>query len=63
MVGCKVVVVKCTEYGDVDLDDLRAKAEQHADNLAALMVTYPSTHGVFEAEIRKICEICALQAP
>jgi glycine dehydrogenase len=55
MAGLRVVVVGCDRDGNVDLADLRAKAEQHADRLAALMVTYPSTHGVFEAEIRDIC--------
>ena len=57
MAGMKVVVVGCDRDGNVDLDDLRAKAEQHAANLAALMVTYPSTHGVFEASIREICAL------
>ncbi len=57
LAGMKVVVVKCDEHGNVDVDDLRAKADKHADTLAALMVTYPSTHGVFEARIREICEI------
>ena len=57
MAGMKVVVVKCDERGNIDVADLRAKAEQHADNLAALMVTYPSTHGVFEEPIIEICEI------
>jgi glycine dehydrogenase len=57
MVGMKVVVVKCDDQGNIDVDDLRAKAEQHKDNLAALMVTYPSTHGVFETEIKEICKI------
>jgi len=57
LAGMKVVVVKCDKHGNVDVDDLRAKAEKHADSLAALMVTYPSTHGVFEARIREICEI------
>jgi glycine dehydrogenase len=57
MAGMKVVVVACDERGNVDLDDLRAKAEEHSDNLAALMVTYPSTHGVFETEIKTICQI------
>lgn len=57
MAGCKVVVVKCDEAGNVDLNDLMAKAEQHADQLAALMITYPSTHGVFEAGIKNICAI------
>lgn len=55
MAGYSVVVVRCNEEGDVDLADLTAKAEQHSANLAALMITYPSTHGVFEAEIREIC--------
>ena len=55
MAGLRVVVVGCDRDGNVDLADLRVKAEQHADKLAALMVTYPSTHGVFEGEIRAIC--------
>ncbi|MBZ9652548.1 aminomethyl-transferring glycine dehydrogenase [Psychroflexus montanilacus] len=54
MAGMKVVVVKATEKGNIDIEDLKAKAEKHSDNLAALMVTYPSTHGVFESDIRKI---------
>ncbi|MGE0417823.1 MAG: aminomethyl-transferring glycine dehydrogenase [Acetobacteraceae bacterium] len=57
MAGLRVVVVGCDRDGNVDLDDLRAKATQHADKLAALMVTYPSTHGVFEAAIRDICAV------
>ena len=57
MAGMKVVVVGCDRDGNVDLEDLRAKAESHAPNLAALMVTYPSTHGVFEASIREICAL------
>ena len=57
MAGLKVVVVACDAGGNVDLNDLRAKAGQHRDRLAALMVTYPSTHGVFEEGIREICEI------
>ncbi len=57
MAGMKVVAVACDAHGNVELGDLRAKAEQHRDKLAALMVTYPSTHGVFEEEIRAICEI------
>jgi glycine dehydrogenase len=57
MAGMKVVVVACDAHGNVDLPDLRAKAETHRDRLAALMVTYPSTHGVFEEGIREICEI------
>jgi glycine dehydrogenase len=55
MAGMRVVVVGCDDAGNVDLGDLRAKIEQHADRLAALMVTYPSTHGVFEAEITDVC--------
>lgn len=57
MAGMKVVVVACDREGNVDLTDLRAKADQHKDNLAALMVTYPSTHGVFEEEIQEICKV------
>lgn len=57
MVGMQVVVVNCDVNGNVDIADLRAKAQQHSNNLAALMITYPSTHGVFEAGIVEICEI------
>jgi glycine dehydrogenase len=57
MVGMEVVVVACDKRGDVDVNDLRAKAAQHADRLAAIMITYPSTHGVFEEHIREICDI------
>jgi len=57
MAGMRVVVVKSDEDGNIDVDDLRAKAEQHADRLAALMVTYPSTHGIFEESIRDVCGI------
>ncbi|MEN0063558.1 MAG: aminomethyl-transferring glycine dehydrogenase [Myxococcota bacterium] len=57
MAGMKVVPVACDDDGNIDVDDLKAKAEQHADALGALMVTYPSTHGVFETRIREICEI------
>ncbi len=57
MAGMKVVVVACDSQGNVDMDDLKAKAEQHASDLAAIMITYPSTHGVFEANVRQICEI------
>ncbi|MCA9988232.1 MAG: aminomethyl-transferring glycine dehydrogenase, partial [Anaerolineales bacterium] len=57
MAGMNVVVVKCDDDGNIDVDDLREKAAKHADNLAALMVTYPSTHGVFEAAIKEICQI------
>ncbi len=57
MAGMEVVAVACDELGNVDLADLEAKAEQHAERLAALMVTYPSTHGVFEEGIKRACEI------
>ncbi|MDE2603950.1 MAG: aminomethyl-transferring glycine dehydrogenase, partial [Bradyrhizobium sp.] len=57
MAGMEVVVVACDERGDVDVGDLRAKAARHANNLAAVMITYPSTHGVFEEHIREICDI------
>ena len=57
MAGMKVVPVKCDEQGNIDLSDLSAKALQHSDELAALMVTYPSTHGVFESTIQEVCDI------
>ncbi len=57
MAGMEVVAVACDANGNVDLTDLRAKAEQYADRLAAIMITYPSTHGVFETAIRSICDI------
>ena len=57
MAGMKVVVTKSTEEGNIDVDDLREKAELHKDNLAALMVTYPSTHGVYESAIKEITQI------
>ncbi|MBP7543840.1 MAG: aminomethyl-transferring glycine dehydrogenase, partial [Ignavibacteriaceae bacterium] len=57
MAGMNVVVVACDEHGNIDVDDLKKKAEEHKDNLAALMVTYPSTHGVFEESIIEICEV------
>jgi glycine dehydrogenase len=57
MAGMEVVVVKCDENGNIDITDLKAKAEQYKDRLAALMVTYPSTHGVFEEEILEIVDI------
>ncbi|GJD93957.1 aminomethyl-transferring glycine dehydrogenase [Methylobacterium iners] len=57
MCGMRVVVVGADPEGNVDLDDLRAKAEQHADRLSACMITYPSTHGVFEERVREICDI------
>ena len=57
MAGMSVVIVKCDDNGNIDVDDLRAKAEENADNLAALMITYPSTHGVFEESIIEITGI------
>ena len=57
MAGMKVIVTKTLENGYVDIDDLKAKAEEHKDNLACLMVTYPSTYGIFEERITEVCEI------
>ncbi|MFD0793416.1 aminomethyl-transferring glycine dehydrogenase [Mucilaginibacter litoreus] len=57
MAGMKIVVVKCDDNGNIDVADLKAKAEQHNNDLSCLMVTYPSTHGVFEESIIEICEI------
>ncbi len=57
MAGMRVVPIRCDDQGNIDVDDLRAKAEQHTDRLSALMITYPSTHGVFEESIRDICSI------
>ncbi|MEM8642658.1 MAG: aminomethyl-transferring glycine dehydrogenase [Cyanobacteria bacterium P01_G01_bin.54] len=57
MCGMKVVAVKCDRQGDIDIADLKTKAEKHSDKLAALMITYPSTHGVFETGIREICDV------
>lgn len=57
MAGMQVIVTKCDERGNIDVEDLKAKAEQYADRLSCLMATYPSTHGVFEESIKEICEI------
>lgn len=57
MLGMKVVVVACDEKGNIDLNDLKAKAEQYSETLAALMITYPSTHGVFEETVKEVCQI------
>ena len=57
MLGLKVVVVDTDEHGNVNIDDLKAKAEQYRDALSAIMITYPSTHGVYEEGIRDICRI------
>lgn len=56
MAGMKVVIVKCDEHGNIDVEDLKGKATEHSNDLAALMVTYPSTHGVFEESIIEICD-------
>src|SRR5690606_36464171 len=57
MVGLKVVVTQCDEQGNVDLADLQAQCENHAAHLACVMITYPSTHGVFETQVKRLCEI------
>ncbi len=57
MAGMEIVIVKCDDNGNVDIEDLRQKAEKHAAGLSALMITYPSTHGVFEQKITEICDI------
>ncbi len=57
MAGMKVVVTKCDEIGNIDIDDLKSKAEEHSENLAALMITYPSTHGVFEESVIEVTNI------
>lgn len=57
MAGMQVVVVLCDEEGNIDLEDMRAKVKAHADNLSAVMITYPSTHGVFEESMREICDL------
>ena len=57
MCGMEVIVVKCDSKGNIDIEDLKNKAQKHQNNLAALMITYPSTHGVFESTVQKICKI------
>lgn len=57
MAGMKVVVVKVSDDGEIDMDDFRSKAEQYADTLSCCMITYPSTHGVFEENVREVCDI------
>ncbi|MBL8365138.1 MAG: aminomethyl-transferring glycine dehydrogenase subunit GcvPB, partial [Comamonas sp.] len=57
MVGMQVVVTKCDENGNVDMADLQAKCEQHSQNLACVMITYPSTHGVFETQVKELCQL------
>lgn len=57
MAGMKVVAIACDSHGNIDMDDLREKAEKHSKELSALMITYPSTHGVFESTIREVCDV------
>lgn len=57
MIGMRVVVVACDDDGNIDLEDLRSKAAEHGEKLAALMITYPSTHGVYEEEVRTVCQL------
>ncbi len=57
MAGMKVVVVACDDHGNIDLEDLKNKLEQHVDRVAAIMITYPSTHGVFEIQVRDVCRL------
>ncbi|EHH2481520.1 aminomethyl-transferring glycine dehydrogenase [Vibrio parahaemolyticus] len=57
MVSMKVVVVKCDDEGNIDTDDLAAKIEKHKDNLSSIMITYPSTHGVYEEKVKEVCEM------
>ncbi|WP_234496438.1 aminomethyl-transferring glycine dehydrogenase [Vibrio maritimus] len=57
MVSMKVVVVKCDDNGNIDTDDLAAKIEKHCDNLSSIMITYPSTHGVYEEHVKEVCEM------
>ncbi|MDL5034857.1 aminomethyl-transferring glycine dehydrogenase [Comamonas sp. Y6] len=57
MVGLQVVVTRCDDNGNVDMDDLKAKCEQHSANLACIMITYPSTHGVFETQVKELCQL------
>ncbi|MBT8145552.1 MAG: aminotransferase class V-fold PLP-dependent enzyme, partial [Gammaproteobacteria bacterium] len=56
-IGMRVVVVACDEDGNIDLEDLRSKSQEHGDQLAALMITYPSTHGVYEEDVRTVCQL------
>ena len=57
MAGMKVVVVDCDDQGNIDIDDLKKKIMENEDNLSSVMITYPSTHGVFESTIKEICEM------
>ncbi len=57
MVGMKVVAIACDDYGNIDINDLQAKCDEYSNTVSTIMITYPSTHGVFEQEVRKVCEI------
>ncbi len=57
MAGMQVVIVKCSDDGYIDMDDLTLKIEQHSETIAAIMITYPSTFGIFEENVRKCCEM------
>ena len=57
MAGNKVVVIKCDRYGNIDVEDLKIKLDENKENVSTLMVTYPSTHGIFERKIKEICEL------
>ena len=57
MAGLKVVPIECDEQGNIDLEDLKNKADKYSNNLSSLMITYPSTHGVFETTVKEVCEI------
>ena len=57
MVGLKVVAIDCDKEGNIDLNDLKRKANEYSDNLSSIMITYPSTHGVFETNVREVCNI------
>lgn len=62
MVSMKVVVVMCDEYGNIDLQDLAAKIDKHHSHLSSIMITYPSTHGVYEEQVQKYVTWCMLLA-
>ena len=57
MVGMKIIPINCDEEGNIDLTDLKEKAKENSNNLSSIMITYPSTHGVFETNVRKVCEV------
>ncbi|GIT60233.1 MAG: hypothetical protein Ct9H300mP20_00600 [Gammaproteobacteria bacterium] len=57
MVGMKIIPINCDKEGNIDLTDLQEKAKENSNNLSSIMITYPSTHGVFETNVRKVCEV------